>query len=460
MGIMRPLRARLRAPVDIAPLAYFRIVFGITMMVEVFRYFSRGWISSYYIKPDFFFSYAGFDWVKPWPGNWMYVHFAALGVLGALIALGLLYRAAAPVFWLGISFVFLLDATHYLNHMYMVCLLAFLLSWLPGGSAFALDARLRLTRPRETVPAWILWLLRGQVGLVYFFGGIAKLDGDWLSGKPGAIFLSGWELTAPLAKSELASRLFALSGTAFDLFVLPALLWRRSRPFAVAAALMFHLTNANLFSIGIFPWLMIAALPIYFEPKTVRRWLEVLWPWRTPADAKAVDGRPWEQRAGLVFFGLWMAIQCVVPLRHWLYPGEVNWHEQGHNFSWHMKLRIKSGKARFEARDPRTGERWKVDLDPLLTRRQYTKMTTRPDLILQLAHMIARRYEQEGRPGIQVYANVRVTLNGRPRQPMVDPDVDLAAQQWSWRAAKWILPLQGEVEAPASEPELAESQDN
>jgi vitamin K-dependent gamma-carboxylase len=143
----------------------------------------------------------------------------------------------------------------------------------------------------------------------------------------------------------------------FDLFVLPALLWRRSRPFAVAAALMGHLTNANLFSIGIFPWLMIAALPIYFEPQTVRRWLEMLWPWRTPADAKAVDGRPWEQRAGLVLFGLWMTIQCVVPLRHWRYPGEVNWHEQGHNFSWHMKLRNKSGKARFEARDPRTGWR-------------------------------------------------------------------------------------------------------
>jgi hypothetical protein len=53
-----------------------------------------------------------------------------------------------------------------------------------------------------------------------------------------------------------------------------------------------------------------------------------------------------------------------------------------------------------------------------------------------------------------------VTLNGRPRQPMVDPDVDLAAQQWSWRAAKWILPLHGEVEIPASEPELAESRDN
>jgi hypothetical protein len=297
------------------------------------------------------------------------------------------------------------------------------------------------------------------VGVVYFFGGIAKLDADWLSGKPGAMFLSGWELTEPLAESELASQLFALGGMGFDLLVVPALLWRRSRPFAVAAALMFHLTNANLFKIGIFPWLMIFALPLFFEPKTVRRWLGALWPWRTPGKAEATEGRPWEQRAGLVFFGVWLTIQCLMPLRHWLYPGEVNWTEQGHNFSWHMKLRNKSGDARFEARDPRTGERWEVDLDPLLTRRQYTKMTTRPDHILQLAHMIARRYEEQGRPGIQVYADVRVTLNGRPRQPLVDPKVDLAAQPWTWRTADWILPLKGKAEASTSEPGLAESPD-
>ncbi|MFY0568690.1 HTTM domain-containing protein [Archangium lansingense] len=453
---MRSLKALLLAPTDIAPLVWFRLVFGVTMVVEVFRYLSRGWVKSYYIEPAFFFSYYGFDWVNPWPGNWMYVHFAALGVLGAMLALGLLYRVAAPLFWLGVTYVFLLDQTQYLNHMYLVCLLAFLLIWLPGGQAFALDARLGLARPRDTAPAWMLWLLRAQVGLVYFFGGIAKLESDWLSGVPGAMFLQGWTLTEPLAEIEWAARAFAFSGAAFDLFVVPGLLWRRSRPWAIGAVLLFHLTNAQLFRIGIFPWLMLAVTPIFFEPSTVRRWLERWVPWLAPkapskasrkASSKAapktstaLESPRW-QEAGLAFFGLWLAIQCLLPLRHWLYPGQVNWTEEGHNFSWHMKLRNKEGRVRFQARDSLTGERWKIDPRSLLSNRQYTKMSTRPDMVLQFAHELARRYEREGRPGVQIHADMHVSLNGRPRQELVDAGVDLAAQPWTWRAASWIVPL-------------------
>ncbi|MDY7230204.1 HTTM domain-containing protein [Hyalangium rubrum] len=456
---MRPLRARLLAPVDIAPLAYFRIIFGATLLVEVFRFFSKGWIKTYYIRPDFFFSYYGFEWVKPWPGLGMYVHFAVLGVLAAMLTVGLFYRVAAPLFWLGFSYVFLLDPANYLNHLYLVCLLAFLLIWVPAGRAFSLDTRLGLARPSSTAPTWTLWLIRAQVGLVYFFGGIAKFDADWLSGVPGAMFLRKWELTAPLAEKAWAARLFAFSGTAFDLLVAPALLWRRTRPWAVAAAVAFHLTNANLFRIGIFPWLMIAALPLFFEPSTVRRWLERVWPWRASEAAETPATGSWTQQAGVAFFALWLTLQALLPLRHFLYPGEVNWTEQGHNFSWHMKLRNKKGSVIFEARDPRTGERWDVDPEPLLSKRQYSKMTTRPDLVLQFAQRIARQYEHQGRPGIQVFADVWVSLNGRPHQPLVDPTVDLAAQPHSLRAATWILPLREEAVALSSDEEDADAQE-
>ena len=56
-----------------------------------------------------------------------------------------------------------------------------------------------------------------------------------------------------------------------DLLVVPLLLWRRTRLFAFAAAIVFNLINAVIFDIGIFPWLMLGALLIFFPPDLMRR---------------------------------------------------------------------------------------------------------------------------------------------------------------------------------------------
>lgn len=433
---------RLLAPVDIAPLAYLRLVFGAVMAVEVVRFLAHGWVRADYLEPVFLFRYYGFSWVPVWPGAWMYVHFGVVGVSAVLVALGLWYRAGAAVLWAGFSYVFLLDQTHYLNHLYLVCLVAFLFVWLPAGSAYSLDVRLGRTPARAEIPAWTLWLLRAQLGLVYFFGGVAKLEADWLSGVPGSMFLDNLALTAPLAEQEWSARAFALAGVAFDLLVVPGLLFRRTRPFAVAAAVAFHLMNAALFRIGIFPWLMLLSTPIFFEPETVRRWMDRVRKRPKPSPQERVS-RGW-QRAGLAFFFAWLTLQTALPLRHWLYPGTANWTEEGHNFSWHMKLRTKRGEARFFARDPRTGESWEVDVRLMLTDRQYRKMATRPDLVLQLAHALARGYaEKEARPGMEIRAEVSAALNGRPPQPLVDGSVDLAAQPWSVWPSPWIVPFRG-----------------
>jgi hypothetical protein len=49
------------------------------------------------------------------------------------------------------------------------------------------------------------------------------------------------------------------------------------------------------------------------------------------------------QRAPLVLplLAAWLVLQIVLPLRHLMIPGEVSWTEEGHRFSWHMKLRDK-----------------------------------------------------------------------------------------------------------------------
>ena len=170
--------SRLFEPVDIASLIFFRIAFGAIMVWEVAKYFVHGWIKLDYIDPDYHFSYYGFGWVQQWPGNGMYFHFLALGVMAACIALGLWYRVAATLFFLGFAYVFLLDQALYLNHFYLIVLVSFLMIFIPAHRSFSLDALLRPGLRSRTVPAWALWILAAQMGIVYFYGGLAKLNGD------------------------------------------------------------------------------------------------------------------------------------------------------------------------------------------------------------------------------------------------------------------------------------------
>ena len=267
------LQRRLFAPIDIASLVCFRIAFGALMIWETWRYIDRGWVARYYIEPTFHFTYFGFGWVKPWRDDWMHVHFYALGVLAVMIMAGLFYRVSVTLFFLGFTYVFLLDQARYLNHFYLISLLSFLLIFVPAHRAFSLDALLRPSTLSDTAPLWALWIFRAQLAIVYFYAGLAKINRDWLRGEPLREWLgdrTDFFLIGPLFTEEWMVYLFSYGGLFLDLLVVPFLLWGPTRPYAFAAALAFHLLNAELFPIGIFPWLAIAATLLFFPPEWPR----------------------------------------------------------------------------------------------------------------------------------------------------------------------------------------------
>jgi vitamin K-dependent gamma-carboxylase-like protein len=452
------LSVALFKPVDISFLVFFRILFGAIMLWEVYRYFTYDWITRYYVEPALNFTYYGFSWVKPWPGTGMYIHFFVLGLAAVFVSAGFLYRIAAPVFFLAFTYWFLLDQTRYLNHFYLVCLISFLMCFLPAERAFSVDALLRRKIRSDVVPAWTLWILRAQVGIPYFFGGIAKLNRDWLyGGEPMRIWLS------PLTKIPAFGHIFAsdrvvysfvIGGLLLDLLVVPLLLWRRTRLFAFAAAVVFNLINAVIFEIGIFPWLMLGALLIFFPPDVVRRFARAF---LSPGEELS-DPKPPVRQETLVqtysppslsssqkfFAGVlaaYFAVQLIFPLRHYLYPGDVNWTEEGHNFSWHMKLRTKTGEAVFTVTHPGSGQTWTIKPEHHLQSHQVVKMSTKPDLILQFGHYLAEKKRREGYENVEVRARVLVSLNGRERQLLIDPNVDLTKERVSLLPARWIVPL-------------------
>ena len=459
-NFLQRLRAALFEPVDISFLVFFRILFGGIMLWEVYRYFSYGWITRYYVEPAVTFPYYGFSWLKPWPGQGMYIHFFVLGLAAACVMVGFLYRFATPIFFLAFTYSFLLEQTRYLNHLYLVCLISFLMCFLPAERAFSVDSLLRRKIHSDVVPAWTLWLLRAQVGIPYFYGGIAKLNSDWIyGGEPMRTWLSPLTKTSggsPIFTSDWVVYSFVIGGLLLDLLVVPLLLWRRTRLFAFAAAVIFNLINAVIFDIGIFPWLMLGALLIFFPPDLLRRFARAFMSPGEAFDAKSSQAsvRPettaerssypslfGSQKLVAGLLAAYLAVQLFFPLRHYFYPGNVSWTEEGHNFAWHMKLRTKSGEAVFTVTHPESGQTWTIKPEDHLKSHQLMKVITKPDLILHFGHYLAEEKRREGYDNVEVRARVMVSLNGRQPQLLIDPNVDLTKEQVSLLPARWIVPL-------------------
>ena len=179
-SVWRDACAASQQRVDASSLAVFRILFGLVGVFIVVRFFAYGWVDELYVAPAHHFTYLGFGWVRPWPGLGMYVHFAALGLLSIGIAAGYRYRLCTVMFFLGFTYIELLDKTTYLNHYYWAALVSLLMIFLPLHRSLSLDCWLKSGRLWDTIPARVLWLLRGQLAVVYIFAGIAKLNGDWL----------------------------------------------------------------------------------------------------------------------------------------------------------------------------------------------------------------------------------------------------------------------------------------
>lgn len=381
-------RSLLGTPVDAASLAVFRICFGLIMVWEAYKYLvaegDANRIQRLFSQQHWHFPYHGFEWVTPWSETGMHIHFWVLGIVGFLFAVGLFYRFAAAAMFVAFTYVFLLDSALYLNHFYLMCLLSFLMIWLPANRCWSVDAWWKWRKqckgqsevPLATIPFWPVFLLRAQLFIVYFYAGIAKLGADWLSGEAlasphqqvheylsGLITLPAW-LT--VQKIGLAMN---WSGLIFDLSIGFLLVCRRTRLLGIVLMLIFHTVNHFVFPIGVFPVMAFTASLIFFDPdwpRCVISWLrrprckrpDLRWlvggalavpvvgatlGWKRKS-AQLHSGLPVARLRGvvIVFVSLWFVTQCLLPLRHFLVPGNAEWTGEHHRFSWRMMLKSKS----------------------------------------------------------------------------------------------------------------------
>ncbi len=453
--IQRSKCRRLEQPVDGASLAAFRIMFGGLLFISTIRFVSNGWVERFYEQPTFFFRYWGFTWISvASPGAILAAHYV-MAALSLAVAFGIFYRAAAVAFFLVFTYVELIDVTNYLNHYYLVSLVAFLLCFLPAHRVWSIDAARKRVRTHR-VPRWCVWLLRFQFGAVYAFAALAKIEPDWLlHGQPlGIWFQSRTEtpLVGPLLTHGTVALWASWAGFLHDALVVPMLLWKPTRVWGFLFLLFFHLGTHAFFTIGIFPFLMPIGATLFFEPEWPRRWIQRLGRSATtepllgvsPEEARAEEARIAPAAFATmtkIVLAAWCAAQVLIPLRSHLYGGSVLWHEQGMRYAWRVMLREKNGSITYRVRLPgRTRERL-VSPRRYLTHHQAREMSGQPDLILQLAHHIAEDFREEGRPKPQVRVDAWVSLNGRPAARLIDPEVNLTAVKDGLAPATWILPM-------------------
>ena len=516
-------QARWLRPVAADSLAVFRIGFGLLVAFSSLRFLAKGWVDTLYLAPENHLTYRWFGWVAPLPAPWMHLHMIALAALGICIAIGYRHRLATALFIVGFAYTELIEASLYLNHYWFITLAAVLLLLLPAHHHWSLDAAAgraacsnqslahtagRATHSRadnsrdeeasrtahhrslrsaagraarhtesQAVQAWVVWALRAQVGIVYVFAGIAKLNGDWLfHAQPLRLWLADrthLPVIGPFLDEPLVAYAASWGSAAFDCTIVAWLLWRRSRPWAYAVLVVFHIATWLLFpKIGVFPWVMIFCALVFFPPdwprqlaKRVKAGLDgTAAKEPEPTQSDITNGKIFGEtaqkqivgavddtestanrktssvsRPAILLLAIFAAVQVFLPLRHYLEPGNVRWNEQGYYLAWRVMLTEKAGHLEYEVTDPATGRNWLAYPELVLTDWQAAHAATRPDLIHATALLIADHYEQQGIPDAEVRATSWVSMNGRQAKQFIDPAVNLAAHPRGQIPPGWIL---------------------
>ncbi|NOX99073.1 MAG: HTTM domain-containing protein [Verrucomicrobia bacterium] len=446
--------------VDGATLGLFRLCWGVFILLDAVSRFSH--ISGMYSPEYFHFKYPLFTWVRELPEQWMLATELTILVLAALgVLLGRFFRTSCLTFALIYLHLFLTDEIYYNNYSYFTILISVLLACTGADKTFSMISyRSRdnegVAIPRA-VPFWNYILLRAQLGILYFYGGIAKLNGDWLHALPLKYwFQTSGSIRFPMkwfAEQDWFAWSTAYGGIFIELGAPILLLWRRSRLFAIVTLIGFHLMNSRLFLSGFTPFIAIVCIMLFLEPSRGRslwgRFQKLVSGESRVRSFECSSPRLLRRKAkrrclGIYLFVSYLSIQIILPLRAHMMSQNSAWTEVGNKFSWRMLLHNKDAYLKFRFSHPEA-EAWlneNSDLCPLLASGHAVAMSKHPWMIHQYARELEKVLTNNGMANTKITVVSVVSLNGRPYQVMIDPTADLTDVVYPlWGAPDWIVPL-------------------
>jgi len=409
-------------------IAVFRIVFGFFGLLEVIYFYKTYLIEDYILQPKFLFNYS-FLPVKPFSEGVLDILLALLLVSTILIVIGKFYRVAISFFFIVFSYFLLLDKSYYNNHLYLFSLIAFLLIFIPADSALSLKNK----KKRKPTLGWHLRILQFQFVVVYFFGGVAKINGDWLLHyEPVTSILKGLDV-----HSDFLAIFLTYGGLLFDLCIGFFLLAKRTRIYAVFLVLVFNISNHIIFDdINIFPFFMLASLVLFFEVNKFS--------FLSKKQELIHDDKSEPSKVVIYALAVYVLIQVLMPLRHIVIPGNVDWTGEGGRFAWRMKIQSRGiNVCEFAIFDMNAKKIYPVNVDLHIHPVQKRFMTHYPKMVLDFAHYLegyARK--KHGLTNVMVKAKINVQFNQRESVEVLSPNIDLTKEKWnSFGHNEWINPL-------------------
>ena len=176
-AVLEKLDKLLNKPVHGHALILFRIIFGLTFSWQTASHYFDGTIEEYFIKPIYFFQMEIFEFLPALPDYGFYMLFGALFALGLMVAAGVFLSFSIWSIVLLYGYICFLSKAYYNNHYYFIWLLFILMGLTLKYYKVPFK---QLLNKGFKIPYWPQAIIQFQICIVYFYGGLAKLNYDWL----------------------------------------------------------------------------------------------------------------------------------------------------------------------------------------------------------------------------------------------------------------------------------------
>lgn len=323
------------------------------------------------------------------------------------------------------------------------------------------------------MPFWNYFLLKFQFFALYFIAGWKKLSSEWLyEWQYSMTNLSDQWVFAPF-RMVIGSKLTDLLivhwfAAIFDLTIAFFLIYKKSRPIATLFASAFHLMNSCLFEIGMFPWVCLVELPLFYEHK----WPYTLWrklkcsassheTTTTTTAAKRMScvndrnvttaKRTLRERFTTFLILIYCCLQLFLPFSHFITMGFNNWVDGIYGYSFDMMMH-NWRPSLISIKIVDNNNQNQHFIEPLAFTDSY-RWTQYPDMAFQYAKCIKENLQTDfhenpnsvlSSTNFSIYFDIWCSLNGRIQQRIYDPKVDLGDAKVEWHPfikPSFTLPL-------------------